>query len=307
MFGKDPVEEREVALRARLQATLSILDDYSRLPAKDRQNHHERVFRRPALPGEGRGMQPDSLHDRLVKRLKEPTTASGSGDVTVRDVMTDGDHVVTISPDTTLKRVAALMVEHSISGLPVVDADNRVLGVVSEGDIVTGEAGGTGPDAMIVRARALADPSAVAIPRTAGEAMSAPAVTIQPDQSVTAAARRITDRGVNRLPVVDGDARLVGIVARADIVTAFARTDSEIADGVREVLRGSLGLGPDAVQVAVVEGEVHLSGVVDSEMNAKLAAFFASGLPGVVNVRSEVQAPDDAEGPPATSGDTPTV
>ena len=132
-------------------------------------------------------------------------------------------------------------------------------------------------------------------------------MTITPDQSVTAAARRIADSGVNRLPVVDGDGRLVGIVARADIVAAFARTDSEITDNVREVLDRSLGVGPDAVQVAVVDGEVRLSGAVDSGMTAKLAAFFASGLPGVVNVRSEVQARDDAEGPPATAGDTSTV
>jgi CBS domain-containing protein len=252
-------------------------------------------------------MQADSLRDRLVKRLREPVTVSGRADVSVRDVMTDGDRVVTVSPDTTLKRVAELMVEHSISGLPIVDADHRVLGVVSEGDIVTGEVGGTGPDAMTARAQALADPSAVAIPRTAGEAMSSPAVTIMPDQSVTAAAHRIADRGVKRLPVVDGHGRLVGIVARADIVAAFARTDSEITDNVREVLDRSLGVGPNAVQVAVVDGEVRLSGAVDSEMTAKLAAFFASGLPGVVNVRSEVQAPDDAEGRPATPDDASTV
>jgi CBS domain-containing protein len=250
-------------------------------------------------------MQSDSLHDRLVKQLQEPVTESGRTDITVRDVMTDGDHVVAVPPDTTLKRVAELMMEHSISGLPIVDADHRVLGVVSEGDIVTGEAGGAGRDAMITRARALADPSAIAIPRTAGEAMSAPAVTILPQESVTAAARRITDREVNRLPVVDVDGRLVGIVARADIVAAFARTDGEIADNVREVLERSLGVGPDAVQVAVVDGEVRLSGAVDSEMTAKLAAFFASGLPGVVNVRSEVQASDGAEGPPAIPGERP--
>ena len=158
--------------------------------------------------------------DDLVKRLQEPSARS-SDDVIVGEMMTDADRVVTVSPTTTLKRVAELMVEHAISGLPVVDADRRVLGVVSEGDIVTGEAGGTGGEAMIARARALADPSAVAIPRTAGEAMTAPAVTIAPHESMVAAAHRIADRGVNRLPVVDEDGRLVGIVARADIVAVF--------------------------------------------------------------------------------------
>jgi CBS domain-containing protein len=232
--------------------------------------------------------------NELVERLQEPPVR-GSADVTVREMMTEADRVVAVSPATTLKRVAELMVEHAISGLPVVDADHRVLGVVSEGDIVTGEVGGTSGNAMISRARALADPAAVAIPRTAGEAMSAPAVTITQDESMVAAAHRIADRGVNRLPVVDEDGRLVGIVARADIVSVFARPDDAIAESVRRVLDHSLGLGPDAVQVTIVGGEVHLTGAVDTETDAKLAAFFASRVPGVVNVQSEVQAPVSGE------------
>jgi CBS domain-containing protein len=251
-------------------------------------------------------MQPQSLRD-LVKRLQEPMTVRGGAGVSVRDAMTDGDRVVTVSPEATLKRVAELMVEHAISGLPVVDADRRVVGVVSEADIVAGETAGAGGDAMTARARSLADPSAVAIPRTAGEAMTAPAVTITPDQPMMAAAQRIVNREVNRLPVVDEDGRLVGIVARADIVAAFARSDDEIADDVRERLEHSLGLGPDAVQVAVVDGEVRLSGAVGTATYAKLAAFFASGVPGVVTVRSEVQAPDDAEEPRESRGGVSTV
>ena len=235
-------------------------------------------------------MPVQSLND-LVKRLQEPAERDSS-DVAVRDMMTAANRVVAVSPTTTLKRVAELMVEHAISGLPVVDADHRVLGVVSEGDIVTGESAGTGGEAMIARARALADPSASAIPGTAGEAMSAPAVTITPNESLMAAAHRIADRGVNRLPVVDEDGRLVGIVARADIVKVFARPDDDVADRVRDVLDRSLGLGPDAVQVAVDGGEVLLSGAVDSE-TAKLAAFFASRVPGVIDVQFGVQAPDD--------------
>jgi CBS-domain-containing membrane protein len=99
----------------------------------------------------------------------------GDADVDVRDVMTVGASVVTASPDTTLKEVAELMLEHGISGLPVVDEERRVLGVVTEADIIRGETAGTGTQGMIARARALGDTAAVAIPRTAGEAMSAPA------------------------------------------------------------------------------------------------------------------------------------
>ena len=105
--------------------------------------------------------------------------------------MTDAARTITVSPETTLKQVADLMVEHRISGLPVVDADGRVLGVVTEADFVTGETGGTGGEGMLARARALARPASVAIPRTAGEAMNSPAVTIGPDEAVMHAAGRI--------------------------------------------------------------------------------------------------------------------
>jgi CBS domain-containing protein len=210
--------------------------------------------------------------------------------VNVREAMTDATRVVTVTPETSLKHVAELMVEHGVSGLPVVDPDRRVLGVISEADIIEGETGGTGGEGMIARARAFADPAAVAIPRTAGEAMTSPAVTIGLDDTVMQAAHRIAERGVNRLPVVDEDERLAGIVTRADVVRAFTRSDDEIADAVREVVQASLGIGSDAVQVTVADGEVVLSGEVDTDANAKLAAFFASRVSGVVGVRSELRA-----------------
>jgi CBS domain-containing protein len=146
---------------------------------------------------------------------------------------------------------------------------------------------------MVARARAVADAAVLSIPRTAGAAMTAPAVTISPDASVMEAAHKIAERGVNRLPVVDEDGRLVGIIARADVVRAFARSDEAIADAVREEVERALGLASDAVQVAVSDGEVLLSGEVDTDANAKLAAFFAMRVPGVVAVRSELQVPED--------------
>lgn len=225
----------------------------------------------------------------------------------VGDVMTDAAHVVAVSPEATLRQVAELMLEHRISGLPVIDADRRVLGIVSEADFVTGETGGSGGQGMIARARAFADPAAVDISRTAGEAMSSPAVTIRPDQTVMQAAHQIAERGVNRLPVVDEDERLVGIITRADVVRAFVRSDEEIAEAVRAEVERSLGLGPDTVQVTVSDGEVLLSGEVDTDTNARLAAFFATRVPGVVAVRSDLQAPDDGEDRGGSAGDPSAV
>jgi CBS domain-containing protein len=217
--------------------------------------------------------------------------------VNVGNAMTDAAQVVAVSPETTLKQVAELMLEHRISGVPVVDAERRVLGVISEADFVSGETGGSGGQGMIARARAVVDPAAVGISRTAGEAMSSPAVTIAPDASVMQAAHRIAERGVNRLPVVDEEGRLVGIITRADVVRAFARSDEEIAEGVRAEVERALGLGRDTVQVAVSDGEVVLSGEVDTGATARLAAFFATRVPGVVAVRSDLHASDDGEDP----------
>lgn len=224
----------------------------------------------------------------------------------VRDAMTDAARLVTVSPEMTLKEVAELMLERRVSGVPVVDADGHVVGVISEADVIRGETGGTGGQGMIARARAIADAVALSIPRTAAEAMTSPAVTITPDKTVMEAAHQIAERGVNRLPVVDEAGKLVGIIARADVVRAFARTDDEIAEAVRVELRRSLSLDSETVQVAVADGEVVLSGEIDTDANAKLAAFFTTRVPGVVAVRSELQVHDldEARGDPADGAST---
>jgi osmotically-inducible protein OsmY len=99
--------------------------------------------------------------------------------------------------------------------------------------------------------------------------------------------------------VVDEDERLVGIVARADVVRAFASSDEEIAGAVRDEIERILGLDLDTVHVDVAHGDVVLSGEVDTEANAKLAAFFASLFPGVVSVRSNLRVRSE---PPPTAG-----
>jgi len=217
--------------------------------------------------------------------------------VNVLEAMTDGDGVVSVSPETTLKQVAELMLEHGFSGVPVVDADRRVLGVVSEADIVGGEAGPTGEGGMLARARAFAGPARASMPRTAGEAMSSPAVTIGPDETVVHAARLIAERGVNRLPVVDEDGKLVGILTRADVVRAFVRSDEQLAADVRAAVGRILGHEAGTVEVAVADGEVVLSGEVDTATSGRLLEFFAARIPGVVAVRSELRTREDDEEP----------
>jgi CBS domain-containing protein len=191
--------------------------------------------------------------------------------MTIEQLMTRG--VITVHADTSLKDVAATLVEQGISGVPVCGKDGRVLGVVSEGDLLFKEQG-------IESRKGNA--------RTAGEAMSAPAVTIEPHRSVSLAARLMLQRSVNRLPVVR-DGVLVGIVTRADLIRAFDRPDDELELELREeVMQRVLWIDPDRVTVTVNEGEVRLGGELDSKTDAELLVAYAYAVPGVVGVESEL-------------------
>jgi CBS domain-containing protein len=206
----------------------------------------------------------------------------------VLDVMTTD--VLTVGSETPLREVAALLARRRISGLPVVDG-GRVVGVVSEGDILAKERGPRserpGWFGVLFEDRAAADLKLEA--RTAGTAMTAPALTIAPDRTVAEAAGMMVDEGVNRLPVVGAAGELVGIVTRADLVRAFVRTDEELAEDIREgVLLKALWITPGNVNVVVNEGVVRLSGEVENRATAEMLPDFVQQVPGVVAVRSDV-------------------
>jgi len=202
--------------------------------------------------------------------------------VKVADVMTTD--VVTVHPDTTLKDVARTLSGRGISGLPVVDDEGRVLGVISEADILAKE---RRPREETLRERLLHERrnGVKREARTAGEAMTSPAVTIAAHRWLDGAAALMLDCGINRLPVVDRAGRLVGIVTRADLVRAFAAGDERIErEIVDEVLRRELWLDPAAFEVTVHEGEVEIAGEVDSEAQAELLRSRVRLVPGVVSV-----------------------
>lgn len=201
----------------------------------------------------------------------------------VENVMTRD--VVSVGPATPLKEVACLLLERGISGVPVCDARGHVIGVVSEGDIVAKEEGvGISPRGAIDWLCADAEATAKSIARTAGEAMTAPAVTICPGQPVSDAARLMAEQHVNRLPVVLAD-RLVGIVTRSDLVAAFVRSDEEIGREIAEdVLVHTLWIDPEPVDVLVEQGEVTLAGEVATRSEAELVGAYVSRVPGVVAV-----------------------
>jgi CBS domain-containing protein len=208
----------------------------------------------------------------------------------VQDLMTR--NVLTVRSSTPLKDAAALLAEHRISGLPVVDGERRVLGVLSEGDILFKESGTTEKQGFFDRLLAVPatglDLKLAA--KTAGEAMSAPALTIGPRRPVTEAATTMIEEGVNRLPVVDDDERLIGIITRADLVRAFVRSDAEVENEIREdVIRRTLWMEPDTIQVEVHDGEVRLAGEVETKGDAELIPTFVQRVPGVVGVLSKLR------------------
>lgn len=221
----------------------------------------------------------------------------------VRDVM--AREVVAVHPETPLKDVAGLLVDHRISGVPVLDAERAVMGVVSEADLLIKEQG-----AESIRHRRLArffgDSSesrrqlAKLTAVTACEAMTAPALTIGPDRRVVEAAALMIASKVNRLPVVDGG-RLVGIVTRADLVRAFVRSDAELAETIRdEVLLHMLWLDPALFRVAVSDGVATITGRVQRRSTAEMIAPTVSMLPGIIDVRAEVTwAVDDSQYKPS--------
>jgi len=208
----------------------------------------------------------------------------------VSDVMTE--NVFTVTAEMPLKVVATRMLEYGISGMPVVDED-RVLGVISETDILFKER--TAPDR-----KGLVDwlvhyaedpPLAKLEARTAGESMTTPAVTVASGRSIADAAALMLDLRIDRLPVVDSG-RLVGIISRADLVRAFTRDDAEIAGEIRQGgMLQRLWLDPERLEVTVEQGNVLLTGEVDSEDVATSIVSFADNTPGVVSVESRLTWP----------------
>ncbi|MFF4116547.1 CBS domain-containing protein [Streptomyces sp. NPDC001714] len=214
---------------------------------------------------------------------------------TVGDVMTRNP--VAVGRDAPFKDVVTLMDRWKVSALPVLAGEGRVIGVVSEADLLFKEGfGDRDPDLFVGRERP-ADP-AKAVGVTAGELMNAPAVTVHADATVAEAARVMARRGVKRLPVVDGAGVLRGIVSRSDLLKVFLRADEELTEEVRrEVVDRLFPLSADHIRVEVTEGVVTLTGWIDSPEPAPVAERLARAVEGVVDVRCllcPVSVPDDA-------------
>ena len=209
----------------------------------------------------------------------------------VRDIMTAG--VVTVRADTSYRDMVALVRGHRVSGLPVVDDDGKVIGVVSETDLLATEAadpdGHVHPDPrtwLLHRKRVAPDAA------TAGDLMTHPAVTIGPDERVANAARLMHALKLQRLPVVDRDRRLVGIVSRSDVLSVFGRSDEEIRREVtRDVIMDGFFTDPGRLTITVSDGIVTLAGTPGSAVLGENIADQVQRLEGVIAVHDHFTYP----------------
>jgi len=191
----------------------------------------------------------------------------------VVDLMTTD--VITVSRETGIRDAARLMFRNHVSGLPVVGPDGTLSGIITEADFLRLE---------VDRHEGNAE-----IGETVGEVMSRGVVTTGPETEVYDAAKMMTVQDIKRLPVVDEDARLLGIISRADIVSVFTRPDDVIEDEIREdLIRRVLFIDPDQMEVSVARGVVTFTGIVGTRNEARLLSELASRLDGVLHVESRL-------------------
>ncbi len=207
---------------------------------------------------------------------------------TVKDVMTT--EVVAVRSDTTFKEMAAVLRRYRVSALPVVDDAGRVIGVVSEADLLAREA--------------LADPGVMAevlhhtdIRKaeglTAGDLMTHPAVTASPEDPVEQATRMMHFMRVKRLPVVNSGGQLIGIISRSDLLAVFDRPDEDIrGEIVDTMLLHEFLIDPRTFSVTVESGVVTMEGTPETAALGRALVRKARHVPGVVAVRDRLTYPD---------------
>jgi CBS domain-containing protein len=203
-----------------------------------------------------------------------PVAIAQRGDVKVSEIMSHP--VITVTADTGIKTAAELLVARGISALPVVDESGRLVGIVSEADLLSMQ---TRPDP---RTQAMPPPpTAGRAPKSVAEVMTVEVLTVPANSEVSRAAQIMLDAGIKRVPVMKGR-RVVGILSRRDLVKVIARRDADIESEVRLRL-GELGFGPDRGAVSVAAGVVTIQLAEGS--GRRVAESVALTVPGVLEVR----------------------
>jgi CBS domain-containing protein len=212
---------------------------------------------------------------------------------TVKDVMTT--QVVTVGPTASFKEMVVKMRRSGASALPVIDGEGRVIGVVSEADMLNKEADldkEPGTLSGILRFEEREKAAGV----TAAELMTKPPVTIGPSAPLTEAARLMRDRRVKRLPVINDTGLLIGIISRADVLRVFARPDADIRrEAEEEAIAETFLADSPSVAVTVHDGIVTLTGRTDTGQLARGLVAAIRQIDGVVAVRDQLGYPGKAQ------------
>ncbi|MGW7381771.1 CBS domain-containing protein [Streptomyces sp. NPDC054794] len=200
----------------------------------------------------------------------------------VSDVMTQT--VASVGRWASFKVIVEMMHDWGVSALPVLAGEGRVVGVVSEADLLPTEELRDSPEegyALLRRPADMVKAGAV----TAGDLMSSPAITIRTNATLSEAARIMAHEKVKRLPVVDDSGLLQGMISRADLLKVFLRDDQDIADEIRrDIVSLLFPLTSSAIQVDVHNGVATLTGKVRDTALVPVAARLVRAVEGVVDV-----------------------
>lgn len=214
---------------------------------------------------------------------------------TVADVMTRD--VVSVHASTPFRQIVWQLRSRDVSAVPVVDPDGRVIGIVSEADLLLKQEGLDTEIPRFFERRKRRKERAKARGKRAQDLMTSPAITVRATAPIAEAARIMHRNAIKRLPVVDDRGWLLGVVSRADLIKVFLRPDDEIQADVEDTLAQSLRIHPSAVLVSVRDGVVRLKGRVTNRSEIATAVNQARHVDGVVEVEGELEFEVDDEVP----------
>lgn len=195
-------------------------------------------------------------------------------------------HVVTVTPETSFKDAVRIMRAKRVSGLPVVDATGRLVGIITEGDLLN-KVEQRDLDAYVLESKRHKLDRARASALDVASAMSTAVTSVRPDFPIALAAREMHTRGFKRLPVVDEAGNLVGIVSRGDLLTVFLRTDAQVRAEVRRTLAAIEGHGgARGLKAKVTRGVAELEGWFEEKSRLEATVRAVTAIDGVVGVRN---------------------
>ena len=216
-------------------------------------------------------------------------------DVMVRDV-------VTVHPDTDVTDAIKLLAEHDVSALPVLDKEGKLVGVLSEADLIHRAEIGTEKHRpwwleAVTGASTLAEEFAKSHGKKVGEIMTDGVISVAEETPLSEIAALFERKRIKRVPVVK-DGKLVGIVSRSNLIQALAsavghidrhdETDRQIRLQLLSSLKDEPWTGFGERNITVSDGVVHLWGLVGSEAERKALLALAEGVPGVARVADEM-------------------